>query len=464
MKISAKIIWISCIAVLAASLIGDAVILILSKKSLQREALIEAHQISYNTATELENLLESNKKQYINRQYLEYYFKSKNDDYNICIRYAEDSQNQNNCEEIYNHTSLDLQTLESINYKPYDDDAYFEYAHISVNGCDYIIFRKNLDSELIYYRVQELSHVKSRMEWLAVSLLIITVVLTAITSLALSVLLRMVFKPLQQLTASTRLIADGSYDQRLRIKSNDEIGQLGESFNKMAKAIEVRTKSLEESEMKKTLFMGNLTHELKTPMTAMSGYAQTLLSTKINEEQRQEALMYIHEECSRLSRLSMKMMMLLELENENVIKLWTVPISKVFESVQKSCGAILKEKNINLEICQHGQQFTMDEDLMTDALINLTDNAVKASQPGGTVILRALENTIEVQDFGRGIPKEEQDKILEPFYMVDKSRSRRSGGAGLGLALTALIVRKHRISMEIISEEGKGTTIKLHFV
>ena len=105
----------------------------------------------------------------------------------------------------------------------------------------------------------------------------------------------------------------------------------------------------------------------------------------------------------------------------------------------------------------------MEPDLITDVLINLVDNAVKASEPGSQIILRAEDNRVEVQDFGRGIPKEEQEKILEPFYMIDKSRSRKNGGAGLGLALIAVIVQKHNIKMSIESEVGKGSKFVLEF-
>ena len=117
-----------------------------------------------------------------------------------------------------------------------------------------------------------------------------------------------------------------------------------------------------------------------------------------------------------------------------------------------------------MECIEHGEHFSMDLDLMTDVLINLIDNGVKASDCGGKIVLRAYDNIIEVQDFGQGIPAEEQEKIMEPFYMVDKSRSRKSGGAGLGLALTVLIAKRHNILIQIDSKEGNGTRIILQFV
>lgn len=263
---------------------------------------------------------------------------------------------------------------------------------------------------------------------------------------------------------TTKRLAEGNYDQRVVVRRKDEIGQLEESFNKMAEAVETSTRNLEESERRKTLFMGNLTHELKTPMTAISGYAQTLLSTKISRENQEAALLYIYEECGRLERLSKKMMKLLELDQDESLFFVDTPVSCLFEAAAKSCEVILTEKQMTLECIEHGEHFLVEPDLMTDVLINLIDNGVKASDTGGKIILRAYDDRIEVQDFGQGIPTEEQEKIMEPFYMVDKSRSHKSGGAGLGLALTAMIAKRHNISIRIDSKEGEGTRMILQFV
>ena len=294
--------------------------------------------------------------------------------------------------------------------------------------------------------------------------LAITFGVAGLTTGILFIILRHILQPLQELNETTKRLAEGNYDQRVVVRRKDEIGQLEESFNKMAEAVEMSTRSLEASERQKTLFMGNLTHELKTPMTAISGYAQTLLSTKLSRENQEAALLYIYEECGRLERLSKKMMKLLELDQEDSLVFTDTPVNCLFEAAEKSCEVILKDKQMTLECMEHGEHFSMDLDLMTDVLINLIDNGVKASDCGGKIVLRAYDNIIEVQDFGQGIPAEEQEKIMEPFYMVDKSRSRKSGGAGLGLALTAMIAKQHNISIQIDSKEGNGNRIILQFV
>ncbi len=459
MKIRTRIIWISCAAVLAASLFGDAVIWILAGRSFRDEAFIKAYQNSYVYAENLIQMMNENQAA-DDEIFLNYYLKTQWDDYNILIRNTNQGEEAQSVE-IYNHTVISAEQLKEVENRAYQD---WDYSYLDWEGKHYIVFQKLVESDLVFYRIEDISYVWDKMEWLTICMLLIMLAVTAVTVFALSGILKRILLPLQELNETTKHMAEGSYDRRFHVLRQDEIGQLGESFNKMAEAVEVRTHSLEESEKKKTLFMGNLTHELKTPMTAITGYAQTLLAAKLSEEQQQEALMYIYEECTRLERLSKKMMKLLELEMDDGLAFAEIPVESVFAAAERSCGVILREKQISLKVVQHGEIFPMDADLMTDVLVNLIDNAAKASRPGGEIILKAYENFIEVQDFGCGIPEEEQGKILEPFYMIDKSRSRKNGGSGLGLALTAMIVRRHGALLEIKSEPGKGTRMILQFV
>ena len=322
----------------------------------------------------------------------------------------------------------------------------------------------NLQDEIDVYQIVSMAEVQNNVRRLAGYMLSIIFAVAGITMFVLFIILRHVLQPLQELNETTKRLAKGNYGERVVVRSKDEIGQLEESFNKMAEAVETSTRNLEESERRKTLFMGNLTHELKTPMPAISGYAQTLLSAKISRVNQEAALLYIYEECGRLERLFKKMMKLLELDQDEALVFADTPVSRLFEAAAKSCEVILKDKQMTLECIEQGEHFFMDLDLMTDVLINLIDNGVKASDYGGKIILRAYDDCIEVQDFGQGIPDEEQEKVMEPFYMVDKSRSRKSGGAGLGLALTAMIAKRNSISIRIDSKEGEGTRIILQFV
>ena len=313
------------------------------------------------------------------------------------------------------------------------------------------------------YHVTSIKYVDQRMQNLAIYMAIITCLVLLVMAGIISVILKHSLRSLKELNETASDIAKGNYDKRVNVRGKNEIAALGTTFNQMAEAVEIRTKSLEESEQQKTLFMGNLTHELKTPLAAISGYAQTLLTVRLDEEDEQEALTYIDEECKRLERLSKKMLRLLELDTEQKLELHEIPVKQLFERTKRLCWKLLESKDIRLLCEEHGECFMVEEDLMTEVLMNLVDNAAKASKQGDTIRLIAKDHQILVQDTGCGIPEEEQKKILEPFYMIDKSRSRKNGGAGLGLALTALILKRHDVTLEIESEEGKGTTMILNF-
>ncbi len=463
MKLRTKILWISCMALLAASLLGDVLILSITGKSLKNEATIRAYQNFYEMTGELEQGLLQKMDAEAKPLYLEHYFKKLKDDYSICFLWSGNTEEANGIRQIYNHTALSVEELSQLSFKYYEGGA-ITCADYSRGNTDYVVFHKNIQSEIDVYRVASMDEAQNNVRRLTRYVLAITFGVAGLTTGILFIILRHILQPLQELNETTKRLAEGNYDQRVVVRRKDEIGQLEESFNKMAEAVEMSTRSLEASERQKTLFMGNLTHELKTPMTAISGYAQTLLSTKLSRENQEAALLYIYEECGRLERLSKKMMKLLELDQEDSLVFTDTPVNCLFEAAEKSCEVILKDKQMTLECMEHGEHFSMDLDLMTDVLINLIDNGVKASDCGGKIVLRAYDNIIEVQDFGQGIPAEEQEKIMEPFYMVDKSRSRKSGGAGLGLALTAMIAKQHNISIQIDSKEGNGTRIILQFV
>ncbi|MFG6384021.1 MAG: HAMP domain-containing histidine kinase, partial [Lachnospiraceae bacterium] len=208
--------------------------------------------------------------------------------------------------------------------------------------------------------------------------------------------------------------------------------------------------------------IGSMSHELKTPLTAIKGYSETLLSVKLSKEQEEKALNYINQESGRLSRLSEKMMELTRLyEPECKITMQTISIEALFENVENSVKQRLEEKGLLLvrEGNYLGKKLNADSDLMTSFLLNLINNSIMASESGSHIYLGADDTSIWVRDEGSGIPKEELEKVRKAFYRVDKSRSRKSGNMGLGLALCDQIAMVHHGRMKIESEVGKGTKI-----
>jgi signal transduction histidine kinase len=283
-----------------------------------------------------------------------------------------------------------------------------------------------------------------------------------IVGIALIILfVRMAVQPLKELSDSAKQIAQGEYSKRAIAYSNDEVGELARDFNSMADAVQVHIAQLEETAERRRLFMSALTHEYRTPLTSVIGYSETLLMTKLPEEIVQASLTHIYDECKRLERLTQKLLALIVVQDELPLK--EEPVQRLFENVQRSTGEILHQRGVELFLDCQIKTLPMDMDLMQDLLINLIDNASKASKEGQTITLRAYGRTIEVKDEGVGIAQKEIPRITEPFYMVDKSRNKKKGGSGIGLALAAKIANAHRAKLIIESKPGKGTTVKIVF-
>jgi signal transduction histidine kinase len=185
--------------------------------------------------------------------------------------------------------------------------------------------------------------------------------------------------------------------------------------------------------------------------------------TRLDEEEQQEALQFIDSECTRMERLSQKLMTLISLRQEGALELTACRVSDLFAQVEASCARQLQERGLTLKIENHMDTVQGEPDLLVSLLLNLIDNAGKASRSGGTIFLSAEHDCFTVRDFGHGMKREELDKITQPFYMGDKSRSRRAGGVGLGLALCAEIAALHGAELSFDSAPGQETTAKLQF-
>lgn len=383
---------------------------------------------------------------------LQYYYKQKANDYIICLRGEQ---------EIHNQTILAAADLKQIEWER-DDDRLL--GTLEAGGTKLLVDQMTQPGGITIIVLHDLSGVMRRLRLLALQMLGILLVVCVIAAGVLYLLLRRMMKPLGELSERTRQIAAGAYHERATVGRLDEIGLLATDFNKMAEAVEEKIASLADSEQRKTMFMADFSHELKTPLTAISGYAQTLRTVKLSDEDRAEALDYIYSESKRLDRLAKKMMRLMQLDRTESLQMTEISCADLLNAVAASCQPIAKRLDIRLKIESCSGTVSGDFDLLHDAICNLTENAMKFSQAGQTVLLGAADGCMTVQDFGCGISQDEIKNLTEPFYMVDQSRSRQSGGAGLGLSIVKQIVQLHGANMEIESALGEGTTVKLHFV
>ncbi len=271
-----------------------------------------------------------------------------------------------------------------------------------------------------------------------------------------------VLRPLKRLSAAAASIAAGQYGQRTQVHTQDEVGRLSQDFDAMAASVEGGIKRLEEEVRRRDDFVAAFTHEIKTPMTAMLGYADLLRSRDIGQSAREKAADYVYHETKRLEALSLKLLELMRLGHEGA-GLESVPLSAVFSDVRHACAG-LEGANVTFADAR-GVWVLADKPLLADLLYNLVVNAVRASRPGGPVQVgfEVQNDTVAlfVRDEGRGIPQNELSRITEPFYMVDKSRARAQNGSGLGLALCQRIAAAHQTALEFESEVGRGTIVRL---
>ena len=361
---------------------------------------------------------------------------------------------------IYNATNIDPQE-----YLPAEGENQ-QYIIEDIGGSTMLIAGSHLQiDETLYtlYVIKDIGSVYSGIESLSYQFSLINLAIILIAGVIVIVLVRLVLRPIAALKNNTGLIAAGIYDKRIETTEQDEVGELAAHFNSMAEAVESRVHELRDEADRRTMFMSALTHELKTPMTSISGNAQTLLRTKMDEDEREDALMRIDAECTRIERLSQKLMQLIVLHQNDSIHMEQTSVEELLENVRLSSAEQLRQRGLSLTISNTIDTLEMDMDLLSSLLLNLIDNAGKASGRGDTIELSAHGDTISVKDHGKGIPQSELDKITQPFYMVDKSRSKKAGGIGLGLALSAEIARLHGARLEFESEPGNGTTVKVVF-
>ncbi len=361
---------------------------------------------------------------------------------------------------IYNNTTIDpaeylpitAETQQYVVEKIDGRSILLAGSRVAVDGTDYQL-----------YVVSDVTSVYAGVETMAYQFALVNACVIALAGGVLILLLRAVLKPIQTLQKSTAYLAGGVYDQRIELQQDDEIGELAADFNRMADAVETHVLALKEEVERRTLFMSALTHEMKTPVTGISGNAQTLLGTKMTEEEREDALLGINRECLRMERLSQTLLQLIVLKQGADLARTRVSVSDLLESVRDSAAELLRQRGLTLLIDNEMDTLSVEPDLMTSLLLNLIDNAGKASRPGNTIELIARGHTISVVDHGCGMPPEELDKITQPFYRIDRSRARAAGGIGLGLALVEEIARLHEARLEFVSAPGEGTTVKVVF-
>lgn len=361
-------------------------------------------------------------------------------------------------EKIWSETEIAMEEL-----LPIEDDV----DEVDGVGEDFIFtgskFRLNISGspECVIYVMESTAGMKRTLREMRIAFSGIGVAAIAL-GLGLAVLfIRRAMKPLQTLQSVSAEIAEGNYDRRAQITTRDEVGVLAVSFNHMADSVEAHVQELTEAAERQRLFTSAVTHEFKTPLTGILLNADSIQNTCMSEDEQEDALYAIQEQGQWLEKLVQKLLKLLTLK-QGITKV-TVSVPEFLESVRETTAEVLRQRGIALDIQCGMETLQGESDLLRSALVNLVDNASKASKPGQTIWLTAGGHIIEVADQGTGISPEDLKHITEPFYMADRSRSKLQGGVGLGLALVKEIITAHGGTLEVESTPGIGTIVRLRF-
>ncbi|WP_349945123.1 HAMP domain-containing sensor histidine kinase [Lacrimispora sp. BS-2] len=294
--------------------------------------------------------------------------------------------------------------------------------------------------------------------------IITIIVVGAISALLNAVNVIKLTKPIHKLIYAVKKIRSGDYTERVEYKEKDEVGILASDFNGMAEQLEEKIQLLKETAKKQEELAGSLAHEIRTPLTAMIGYADLIKRSKMEEQDFLYAVDYIISEGKRLETLSNRMMQLLI--EKNAIPNYSVStVQNLLEDALEAMNPVFDKKKIAVKKSSINFLIKADMELMKNVLLNILDNGGKAAGVNGKIMIetgcKSGNVWISITDNGMGMPKEEISKIQEAFYRVDKARSRADGGAGLGLAICSNIMNIHKGEMLFESEVGKGTTVTL---
>ncbi len=259
--------------------------------------------------------------------------------------------------------------------------------------------------------------------------------------------------PLRAIGNAASRFGSGDLTARVRVEGDDEIANLATVFNDMAD-------SIEELENTRRSFVANLSHELRTPMTTISGYIAGILDGTIPEDQRDRYLSITLEEVKRLSRLSQSLLDIARMEaSDRQAELSEVDVWEVILSVMLGSERRISEKNIEvLELNPQRLPALCNADMLHQVIYNLVDNAIKFTPAGGELSVRAGQQgdrvEIVVRNTGEGIPPEDLSRVFERFYKSDKSRALDKTGTGLGLYIVKTLVERMGGSISVESELG----------
>jgi len=265
--------------------------------------------------------------------------------------------------------------------------------------------------------------------------------------------------PLMRVNRAAKVIANGNFSERVLVSSNDELGELAESFNHMAESLEAHEKMQKD-------FIANISHDLRSPLTSMQGFLTAMLDGTVPPEKQEKYLRIVLEETQRLTRMTQGIIELSRAQSSSILlEESDFDINGLIRMNIEMLEPQLAEKNVHIHAMYAGEETRVhgDMDKISRVLQNLLGNAAKFSPENGiieveTTIKENKKVLISVKDEGPGINAEDQKYVFDRFYKTDTTRNLDKTGSGIGLAIVREFIQAHGESITVKSEEGKGTT------
>jgi len=337
----------------------------------------------------------------------------------------------------------------------------FLYAAVMIRqspggGLDSAVVRLALASE-------EIRLLDTRVQVLIWGIGLLTIIVIIVVSVHLA---KRITLPIQSIAATAQAIRDGDLRHRIEVPAGDEIGALAKAINEMAETLSNDIDRLRKLERVRSEFLGNVSHELRTPIFSIQGFLETLLDGAVDDPSvNRDFLAKAHLHAERLNALLNDLIDISRIESgEMKMSFRYFPAGAFLSQSVEDMHSQADRKQIQLQVEDppaESEQMYGDRDRLKQVMINLVDNAIKYTEPGGSVTIRTAFDpqrcTISVEDTGHGIPPEHQSRIFERFYRVDRDRSRDVGGTGLGLAIVKHIVEAHGGTIGVRSLVGKGS-------
>ncbi len=291
------------------------------------------------------------------------------------------------------------------------------------------------------------------------SIVYLTLALVLLVSLLILLAFHfLIYRPLQKITEAAMQYASGNFEYETNIKAHDEMGDLSTSLKYMAT-------QLGDMENYQKKFIGNISHDFRSPLTSIKGYVEALADGTIPVDAQEKYLKIILFETERLTELTKDLLTLNELDTKELLlekELFDIhkTIKQVASSFEGRC--VQKKVAIELVFATKSMEVYADRGKLQQVLYNLIDNAIKFSEIDSTIIIETIEQTadkvqISIKDHGEGISKEHLTKIWERFYKTDESRGKDKRGTGLGLAIVKEIMQAHNENINVVSTKGVGT-------